>query len=141
MGKKKQPIYKLVAADSRYPRDGRIIEAIGLYNPKTNPATVEIKEDRAIYWLGVGAIPTETVRSLLRKKGILLRLELKKQGFNEEEIDKKIEEWKNIYHISKQEVKNVKKIEKVEKITETPVQLAEEAETNNVKEDINTETE
>ncbi len=51
MGKKKQPIYKVVAADSRSPSDGKFLEAIGLYNPLTNPHTVEIKEDRALYWL------------------------------------------------------------------------------------------
>jgi len=65
MGKKKQPVYKVVAADSRSPRDGKFIEAIGLYNPKTDPATINIKEDRALYWLIVGAQPTDTVKNLL----------------------------------------------------------------------------
>ena len=68
MGKKKQPIYKVVAADERSPRDGRFIEAIGLYNPITDPATIDIQEDRALYWLGVGAQPTDTVKNLLSKK-------------------------------------------------------------------------
>ena len=76
MGKKKQPVYKVVAADARSPRDGRFIEAIGLYNPKSNPAVIDIKEDRAIYWLGVGAQPTETVRNLLSKSGVLLKNDL-----------------------------------------------------------------
>ncbi|MDH7603864.1 MAG: 30S ribosomal protein S16 [Melioribacter sp.] len=93
MGKKKQPVYKVVAADARSPRDGKFIEAIGLYNPKTEPATVEIKEDRALYWLNVGAQPTETVRSLLSQKGILLKRDLMKRGFSEEEIAKRLEEW------------------------------------------------
>lgn len=93
MGKKKQPIYKVVAADSRSPRDGKFIEAIGLYNPKTEPATVEIKETRAMYWLNVGAQPTLTVKNLLSQKGILLKRQLIKKGLKEEEIAAKLEEW------------------------------------------------
>jgi len=96
MGKKKQPIYKVVAADSRSPRDGKFIEAIGLYNPKTNPATVDIKEERAMYWLGVGAQPTDTVKNLLSNKGIILKRELKKKGLNEEQISAKLDEWNKI---------------------------------------------
>ena len=93
MGKKRQPVYKVVAADVRSPRDGKFIEAIGLYNPKTEPATVEIQEDRALYWLGVGAQPTDTVKNLLSKKGVLLRRELVKQGLSEEQIVAKMEEF------------------------------------------------
>ena len=93
MGKKKQPIYKVVAADSRSPRDGKFIEAIGLYNPITEPATVEIKETRAMYWLNVGAQPTLTVKNLLSQKGILLKRQLIKKGLKEEEIAAKLEEW------------------------------------------------
>lgn len=93
MGKKRQPIYKVVAADSRSPRDGKFIEAIGLYNPKTDPATIEIQEDRALYWLGVGAQPTITVKNLLSNTGILLKKELAKQGLSEEQINVKLEEW------------------------------------------------
>jgi small subunit ribosomal protein S16 len=93
MGKKKQPIYKVVAADSRSPRDGKFIEAIGLYNPLSDPATVDIIEERALYWLGVGAQPTDTVRGLLSKKGILLKKEMLKKGLPQEEIAKKLDEW------------------------------------------------
>ena len=96
MGKKKQPIYKVVAADSRSPRDGKFIEAIGLYNPKTNPATVDIKEERALYWLGVGAQPTDTVKNLLSNQGIILKRELKKNGLSEEQISVKLDDWKKI---------------------------------------------
>lgn len=96
MGKKKQPIYKVVAADSRSPRDGKFIEAIGLYNPKTDPATVDIKEERALYWLGVGAQPTDTVKNLLSNQGIILKKELKKNGLNEEQITAKLDDWKKI---------------------------------------------
>ncbi|PKL81833.1 MAG: 30S ribosomal protein S16 [Ignavibacteriae bacterium HGW-Ignavibacteriae-3] len=96
MGKKKQPVYKLVAADSRSPRDGKFIEAIGLYNPKTDPATVDIKEERAMYWLGVGAQPTDTVKNILSHQGIILKHELMKQGLNEEQIAVKLEEWNKL---------------------------------------------
>jgi small subunit ribosomal protein S16 len=96
MGKKKQPIYKLVAADSRAPRDGKFLEAIGLYNPLTDPATIDIKEDRALYWLGVGAQPTETVKNLLSKKGILLKRELSRKGLSEADQNSKFEAWSKL---------------------------------------------
>jgi small subunit ribosomal protein S16 len=96
MGKKRQPIYKVVAADSRAPRDGKILEAIGLYNPKTDPATIDIKEDRALYWLGVGAQPTDTVRNILSKKGVLLKKELLGQGLSEAEVESKMGAWLNL---------------------------------------------
>jgi small subunit ribosomal protein S16 len=93
MGKKKQPIYKVVAADSRSPRDGKFIEAIGLYNPLTDPHTIDIKEDRALYWLNVGAQPTDTVRSLLRQKGITLKRELMKKDLSEDKIQEEMDNW------------------------------------------------
>ena len=96
MGKKRQPIYKLVAADSRSPRDGKFIEAIGLYNPKTDPATIDIQESRALYWLGVGAQPTLTVKNLLSSQGIILKKELIKKGVKEEEVVAKVEEFKQM---------------------------------------------
>lgn len=96
MGKKKQPVYKLVAADARSPRDGKFIEAIGLYNPKTDPATVDIKADRAMYWLGVGAQPTATVKNLFSNLGITLKFELVKQGLTEEQVTVKLDEWKKL---------------------------------------------
>ncbi len=71
MGAKKAPFYRVVVADSRYPRDGRFIEEIGYYNPQTNPAEVKIDADKAKDWLAKGAQPTETVKSLLKKSGIV----------------------------------------------------------------------
>lgn len=94
MGKKKQPVYKVIAADSRAPRDGKFLEIIGLYNPLTDPAIVDIKEDRALYWLGVGAQPTDTVKNLLSRKGILLKKELQKQGIEEEKANIVLDSWK-----------------------------------------------
>ena len=71
MGMKKQPFYRLVVIDSRSARDGRAIEEIGYYNPMTQPAELKIDEERAKYWVGTGAQPTDTVRGLLKKGGIL----------------------------------------------------------------------
>lgn len=93
IGKKKQPMYKVVAADSRFPRDGKFLEAIGLYNPLTNPSTIEIKEDRAMYWLNVGAQPTDTVKSLLRQKGLILKRELQRKGLAEDKIQEELDNW------------------------------------------------
>ena len=71
MGSKKAPFYRIVVADSRSPRDGRIIEKIGHYNPLTNPATLEVEEELALKWLSNGAQPSDTVRILLSSKGIM----------------------------------------------------------------------
>jgi len=112
MGKKKQPVYKVVAADSRSPRDGKFLEAIGLYNPKSNPALVDINEQRALYWLGVGAQPTETVRSILSQQGILLKKELLKKKLSEEEIANKISDWQKLKEAKKSSVKKTEKLSK-----------------------------
>jgi small subunit ribosomal protein S16 len=69
-GATKRPFYRVVVADSRSPRDGRFIENIGTYHPLADPSVIEIDADRALYWLSVGAQPTEQVRNLLQKKGI-----------------------------------------------------------------------
>ena len=71
MGAKKAPCYRIVVADSRYPRDGRFIEEVGFYNPMTNPAEVKIDADKAKKWIANGAQPTDTVRDLLKKSGVL----------------------------------------------------------------------
>ncbi|MEA3460096.1 MAG: 30S ribosomal protein S16, partial [Chloroflexota bacterium] len=73
VGKKKQPSYRVVVADSRSPRDGRFIETIGFYNPLTDPPTARINEERALYWLSQGAQPSEAVARLLEKQGTLDR--------------------------------------------------------------------
>lgn len=71
MGAKRSAFYRLVVADSRFPRDGRFIEELGYYNPNTNPATIKIDEEKALDWLGKGAQPSDTVKSLLEKQGIM----------------------------------------------------------------------
>ena len=70
MGAKKAPFYRVVVADSRYPRDGRFIEEIGYYNPLTNPADIKIDAEKAKAWLEKGALPTETAKSVLKKAGV-----------------------------------------------------------------------
>ncbi len=71
MGAKKRPFYRIVAADSRSPRDGRFIEVVGTYNPIIEPAEIKVNEEIALKWLHNGAIPTDTVRDLFRKQGIM----------------------------------------------------------------------
>ncbi len=71
MGQKKAPFYRVVVADSRYPRDGRFIEEVGYYNPLTNPAEIKINAEVAKKWLANGAQPTDTVKDLLKKSGII----------------------------------------------------------------------
>ncbi len=71
LGAKKAPFYRIVVADSRYPRDGRFIEEIGTYNPMTNPSTVTVDAEKAKKWIANGAQPTDTVRDLLKKNGVI----------------------------------------------------------------------
>ena len=112
IGKKKQPMYKVVAADARAPRDGKFLESLGLYNPLTNPHTLELKEDRVLYWLGVGAQPTDTVMSLFRQKGITLKRELTKKGLSEEKMNEEMENWSKLKEVkTKSKPKRSKKSE------------------------------
>ena len=81
MGSKQKPFYRIVAADARSPRDGRFIETVGTYNPIKKPAEVKVDEELALKWLNNGAIPTDTVRSILSKEGIMAKYaEQKKAG-------------------------------------------------------------
>lgn len=97
-GRKSYAYYHIVVADSRAPRDGKFIERIGSYNPNTNPATVQLNFDRAMYWLGVGAQPTDTTRNILSREGVLLMKHLmggvKKGAFTEAEAEKRFAAWK-----------------------------------------------
>lgn len=77
-GKKKTPSYRVVVADSRSPRDGRIIERLGWYNPLTDPSTIQIDEEKTLSWLRNGAQPTDSVESLLRRTGVAGRFEQEK---------------------------------------------------------------
>lgn len=96
-GRKGYAFYKIVVADSRAPRDGKFIEKIGTYNPNTNPATVDLNFERALYWLNTGAQPTDTTRNILSHEGVLLMKHLqggiKKGAFGEAEAQAKFEAW------------------------------------------------
>ncbi len=98
-GRKKQPFYHIVVADSKAKRDGKFIEQIGSYNPMTSPATIELDRDKAYDWLTKGAQPTYTARAILRFKGVLYRKHLmrgvKKGSFSEEQAMKLYEEFIN----------------------------------------------
>jgi small subunit ribosomal protein S16 len=95
MGKKKQPFYRIVAIDSRVARDGKYLDNVGTYNPRTpqGGATVQLDSERAVYWLSKGAKPSDTVRSLLRRQGILMRLHLQKLGMEAAQIEEAMKQW------------------------------------------------
>ena len=127
-GRKRRPIYHIVVADSRAPRDGRFIERLGIYNPNTNPATIDLNFDKALDWLIKGAQPTDTCRAILSYKGVLIKKHLlegvKKGAFNEEEADVRFEKW-----MKEKESKIQSKIDGLakNKDSETQKRLAEEA--------------
>ena len=97
-GRKSYAFYSIVIADVRAPRDGRFTEKIGTYNPNTNPATVDLNFERALYWVECGAQPTDTVRTILSREGVLLMKHLnggvRKGAFTAEEAQKRFEAWK-----------------------------------------------
>jgi small subunit ribosomal protein S16 len=86
MGAKHQPVYRIVVADKESPRDGAFIEIIGMYNPRTEPATIKVQEDRALYWMKVGAQPSDSVMQLFRKTGTADRYERLKKGESPETL-------------------------------------------------------
>ncbi|WP_448517880.1 30S ribosomal protein S16 [Rhodoflexus sp.] len=96
-GRKKLAIYDIVVADARSPRDGRFIEKIGIYNPNTNPASIELNGDKALQWLMNGAQPTDTARRILSYKGVLMRKHLQvgviKGAITQEQADARYSEW------------------------------------------------
>ena len=116
-GKKGKPFYHIVIADSRSKRDGKYIERIGSYNPNINPALIDINFDRALYWIGVGAQPTDTVRAMLSYKGVLYKNHLlkgvKKGALTEAQVEKKFNAW-----LAEKENKIESKISNLEKAQE-----------------------
>ena len=160
-GRKKLAIFDIIIADARSPRDGKIIEKIGTYNPNINPAKIILDEIKALEWLMQGAQPTNTVRAILSYKGILLRKHLQigvnKKAITQEEADKKFNAW-----VKEKEAKINKKIESIEtskkeadkkkledekvankktldKIKQKLEEVKEETPTNEVKEETPTE--
>lgn len=104
VGFRNQPSYRIVVAEKESPRDGRFLEIVGSYNPRSNPSMLEIKEDRIYHWLSKGAKPSESVTSLFKQVGLLDRFERSKKGEN---VDKLLEEAKTAYEnrLAKQPVK------------------------------------
>ena len=92
IGLKGQPTYRVVAADKESPRDGRFLEILGFYNPRTQPATVHLKEDRVFHWMKNGALPTESVEQVFKSAGIMDRFERFKKGEPVETLVKEAEE-------------------------------------------------
>ena len=133
-GHKDYAYYHIVVADSRSPRDGKIIERIGSFNPNTNPAAVVLDFDRALYWVGVGAQPTDTVRTILSGEGVLLMKHLNggvaKGAFSQEEAQKRFDAWK-----AEKDAKNgkISKAEAEKKAAAAKALHAQEVETNKAK--------
>ncbi len=129
-GRKKAPFYHIVIADARAPRDGRFIERIGMYNPITKPATIDLDRDKAFEWLMKGAQPTDTVKAILRYKGVLYRKHLQrgvsKGSLTQEQADLKYQEW-----ISSKETVIAKKVEaRKQEIADFHKKLSGEAKTS-----------
>ncbi|HOK51585.1 MAG: 30S ribosomal protein S16 [Bacteroidales bacterium] len=118
-GRKKIPFYHIVVADSRAPRDGKYIERIGRYYPKTNPATIELDFDRALYWLQTGAQPSDTCRSLLSAKGVLYKNHLlngvKKNALTLEQAEAKFAAWLAEKEAKLQKQKEAQQLKKEQK--------------------------
>jgi small subunit ribosomal protein S16 len=130
-GRKARPIYHIVVADSRAPRDGKYIERLGLYNPSTNPATIDLEFEKALDWLQKGAQPTDTCRSLLSKKGVMMKKHLlegvQKGAFSLEEAEKRFETW-----VKEKDSKLQSAVDKMakEKLAEEAAQLEREVKVN-----------
>ena len=133
-GRKGYAFYHVVVADSRAPRDGKFIERIGSYNPNTNPATIDLNFERALHWLQVGALPTDTTRMILSREGVCLKKHLlegvKKGAFDEAAAEAKFQEWLTKKKMSLQAVIN--KEREVKKATAKTL-LDAEKEVNNAK--------
>ena len=133
-GHKDYAFYPIVIADSRAPRDGRFIERIGSYNPNTNPATISLNFERALYWINVGAIPTDTVRNILSREGVMLMKHLqggvKKGAFTQEEAQKRFDAWKAEKQAKLDAIRNK---ERDDKKAADKKAIAEEAKKNEAK--------
>ena len=136
-GRKGYAFYQIVIADSRAPRDGKFIERIGSYNPNTNPATVDLKFERALYWMQVGAQPTDTVRNILSREGGLVKKHLREGGlkgaFDEAKAEEKFAAWKSQKQASVDAVK-AKDSEKAKAVA--AARLEAEKEVNKAKAEI-----
>ncbi len=133
-GRKGYAYYHIVIADSRAPRDGKFIERIGSYNPNTNPATIDLKFERALYWVQTGAQPTDTTRNILSDEGVLMKKHLlegvKKGAFDVAEAEKRFEAWKSSKEAN---VSKTKQQLAAEKQAAAKARLTAEVEANKAK--------
>ncbi len=133
-GRKGYAYYHIVIADSRAPRDGKFIERIGSYNPNTNPATIDLKFEKALYWLQTGAQPTDTTRNILSAEGVLMKKHLlegvQKGAFDVVEADKRFDAWKTS---KESNLLKTKEQLAAEKQAAAKTRLAVEAEVNKAK--------
>ena len=127
-GRKKLAMYDVVVADARAPRDGRFIEKIGTYNPLTNPASIELNDDRAFHWVMNGAQPSDTVKAMLSYRGILMKKHLQigviKGAMTQEQADAKLAEW-----LKSKEAKIDAKADKLTQSKQADAKARREAET------------
>jgi small subunit ribosomal protein S16 len=127
-GRAKLALFDVVVADARAPRDGRFIEKIGTYNPLTNPATINIKDDRAFHWVMNGAQPTDTVKAMLSLRGILLKKHLQigvaKGAITQDQADAKLNDW-----VKSKETKTLSKVEKLSQSKAADAKARKDAET------------
>ena len=133
-GRKNRPFYQIIVADSRAPRDGKYIERIGSYNPNTNPATITLDFERALYWLQTGAKPSDTVRNILSREGVLMKKHLlggvAKGAFTEEDANRKYEEW----IANKQKgIESIKSAEEEKQLAEEKARLEAEKKANQAR--------
>src|SRR5690554_2700775 len=133
-GRKNYPFYQIIVADSRAPRDGKYIERIGSYNPNTNPATITLDFDRALYWLQTGAQPSDTVRNILSNEGVLMKKHLlggvAKGAFDEAEAEKRVEAWKEQKQLT---LRSIKTEDEDKRRAEEKARLDAEIEVNKAK--------
>lgn len=139
LGRKKRPFYRIVAIDSRKRRDGAYIERLGYYHPLYDPPTVEIDAEKVLKWLHDGAIPSDTVRSLLQNQGVWTQFKLEKQGLSKDQIEKTMNEWFAARSMKAKPVTTVKTESVQEEVVEIVVEETdsnpetEEAESTDVK--------
>lgn len=133
MGRKKRPFYRIVIVDSRKKRDGKYIEKVGHYNPIEHPAEVVIDHEKALEWLDKGAQPSDTVKSLFSKQGILHKHEMQKRGLSSEQVEEEMKKWQLLQdeRVKRQEAlaqqnEREQKKQKAEKASEPPAEEVKE---------------
>ena len=128
LGRKKRPFYRIVAVDSKQRRDGAYLDKIGHYNPITHPPELVIDADKAIEWMNKGALPSDTVRNLFSKQGIMMRFDLLKKGASPEKIDEEMKKRELLLKAKLEETKKEKavKVEKPAEVETEPEKAAPE---------------